>query len=138
MSTTQTPADLNKPFFVYGTLRPEDSNNKPWRKDFLKDHIKTERARITNAILYFDDYPLVELNGQPHDVVIGDLIFFPPEVMAAKIKATDLVESCPAYYKRTIVKAQSFGTNQVHDAYIYYRKPEAHAKRILSGDFLNR
>ena len=62
-------------FFVYGSLRPDDTTNQPWRDDWLSGATTLAPATISGE-LYKGDYASVVL-GKSSDVVRGFVVGFP-------------------------------------------------------------
>lgn len=139
------------PFFVYGTLRPDDPSNAPWRDAFLSGCIAQRRAFMPNALLFLSDYPsAVLLDDIPPDQlcslqrqeqqqkqqccpVQGHLLWFPETLSAAKLKQGDEIEEVPVLYRRSIVAAHPLDAaetrpagahalqHQPLHAYVYHR-----------------
>lgn len=127
----------NLPFFVYGTLRPSCPKKAGYKTLFLQDSIKqVENVALQGAQLYFEDYPIVQLNNDNNAMVKGDLIYFSDQHYAAKIKQADEIEGHPTFYQRITCNVSVAPNSEKIEAYIYIRKPSKHAKLIPSGNWL--
>ncbi|MFM9612206.1 gamma-glutamylcyclotransferase family protein [Streptomyces niveiscabiei] len=138
-----TPVPL--PFFVYGTLRPGETNHAL----FLSGRTLTEEpARLTGAVLYDGPgYPYaVEAPGGP---IYGDLVTVAPEYYPASLHELDALEEYRAddpdspYLRvsRDVVRARS---SEVVRAWVYVAGPRistrlrATGTLIETGDWLTR
>gem|GEM_PF-379548 len=135
--------------FVYGTLRPPQSNTTVADTLFFSEiaHLvfRHEPAVLSNAILYnIGTYPAVDkvdkvdsaalIATQIEQNVYGDLL----EVDATALAITDRIEDHPHLYTRQLVEVQT--KSGMVEAWVYWASKAliANKPRIDNGDWFKR
>jgi len=135
----------NTPFFVYGTLRPDDCTAE-YCKEFLKDGL-VKKGWIPGARLFFDDkYPVAVLDqgSEPYDEtrrpLIGYFVFFQQQDYLDKLALADRIEDYPSFYQRSLITGYLDDDKSQVSAWIYHRqaKDVNMSEWIKSGDWLQR
>lgn len=133
---------MTEKVFVYGTLRPPQTNTEPADTRFhqqICDSIQGQcSATLTDAILYdFGDYPGI----RPKSEVEGDLAPIQGKLLTLDddaLQITDEIEGHPNLFTRELASVEtSAGPTQ---AWVYWVKPtqiKGHPI-IPSGDWFNR
>lgn len=128
-------------FFVYGTLRPDDTSNAEWTKPF-NEGMESFPARLFGHRLYIGAYAFVispDPVAEPTDCVVGHVLR-PKEKKdwKQKLEDADKIEGYPIYYGRRVVTATlSDGSSLA--AWVYFcRVDPSKWKRIPSGDWTKR
>lgn len=96
-----TPLDENvRSIFVYGTLRPGQSNYDWTVGDLPHTHTPARLAGYAlRASLPMFPYAVHDLSA----VTVGDLLTFDDEEWGSALHACDALEGYPAHYDRTLV-----------------------------------
>ncbi|KAL0477214.1 hypothetical protein AKO1_005842 [Acrasis kona] len=126
-------------FFVYGTLRSDCPHQAPWRDDFHVGEVAKYKAIIKGHRLFFSDYPVICGTDGVSDVVVGEIVQFPPSMMPLKVKMADYIEGAPDFYTRVLVDAfvldrEGSETSNMIQCYTYVRELKAICtKKPISG-----
>lgn len=122
-------------FFVYGSLRPDDLTNKPWRRGFLRGAECQERATV-NGVLFEDQYACLALDTKDKNYTVkGYVVRFPASMQASKLREADEIEDCPDLYTRVCTTAVLASGRSVR-AWAYTRPDCNRSKPIKSGDWV--
>jgi gamma-glutamylcyclotransferase (GGCT)/AIG2-like uncharacterized protein YtfP/glutamine amidotransferase-like uncharacterized protein len=125
---------VNLPFFVYGSLRPDDVTNMPWRDEWLQGAQRSSEGQIYGK-MYDDTFASVVLcpNGS---TVNGFLIEFPADIYVEKLQVADDIEGYPDFYNRetTTVTLRNGGQAK---AWVYTRAKCKKNNPISSGDWVH-
>ncbi|MGM5488957.1 MAG: gamma-glutamylcyclotransferase family protein [Nanobdellota archaeon] len=114
-------------YFVYGSLRSGEFNWK--RLGLIPDNI-VAKAYMKGALLYsLGAYPALYVNGNPNDVVVGEIQVYEPET-EHKI---DRMEREAGYIKSIGEAIDEQGTSHKVSFYCFDEKPEA--EKVPSGDW---
>lgn len=143
--------------FAYGTLRDDDTSGVPWTVPFFADPYQALSGRVHGFVLFQSsgvNYPFACQTGRTEDVLHGRLISWEGEAMfRRKLLQADEIEGYnekdPNYgeYRRTIIEVSvDVDTDSDHGtvaiktvpAYIYFQDAPLKARRIDSGDWLQR
>jgi gamma-glutamylcyclotransferase (GGCT)/AIG2-like uncharacterized protein YtfP len=118
--------------FVYGTLRSFFHNKHALLLQQQAEFLGP--ATIQGRVYVIGDYPGLVLSGNAAERVIGEVYRLrEPGATLAELDAYEGVE-----YQRVAVDAR-LDTGEITPAWVYiYRPPVDEAKRIQSGDFLDR
>lgn len=123
--------DEMRPYFVYGTLRPGEHNDRKWQG---LAHASEDGA------VYVKDYALYMYGGLPIAVpqngayVVGALIW-PKDATKTQLRYDfDLLEGHPAMYERTEVKALTEFGNLTCWMYVW-KRPYPDAIEEKTGDY---
>ncbi len=133
------------PFFFYGTLRPRDYNYLI----YLDGKTQKEEPGYTVPgfeLFDFGPYPLARQNTAPGSFIVGDLIWFKPEIYAETLVAVDGLEGydpnrAENMYYRAVREVQAPDGSKIQ-AYIYivsekyYEEVRPGLTRIPDGDWL--
>merc|ERR1719473_310097 len=122
------------PFFVYGSLRPDDVTNMPWRDEWLQGAQQTTRGEICGK-MYDDTYASVVL-CPGGDTVNGFLVEFPAATYLQKLQSADDIEGYPDLYNREKTTVTLKNGRQT-DAWVYTRPACKKKKYIPSGDWVH-
>eukprot|EP00760_Papus_ankaliazontas_P004130 PhM_4_TR11692/c3_g1_i4/m.23670 len=136
MITTSPPQG----FFVYGTLRPDDPREMPWKTGFNQG-MDACKAVLRGARLYFQSYPFVlhpdDVANAPsapeetQHVVVGYVLRCRDGVsFDDKLRDADLIEGYPSYYDRVVIDAHLEDGGTV-PAYVYVRRQGVEELRDL-------
>ncbi len=136
----------NKPFFVYGTLRPGQANHARLLAGRTLAEIP---ATLGGHALYGPGLPYVTV-GEEASSVLGDLIFVAPECYAEVLASLDRLEGYrpgvwSSHYERKARVVRYVGTDGVATtatAWVYLAGPATRerlhpSERIASGDWLS-
>ena len=127
-----------KAFFVYGSLRPDDVTNQPWRDRWLEGRINCFRGEI-NGTMYDDNYASVVLPKQGEcessSTVQGWIVEYPPSMYEEKLKDADKIENYPTMYGRESVQVRLRG-GTVRMAWVYVRPNCNRNKLVPNGDWV--
>eukprot|EP00949_MAST-11_sp_MAST-11-sp1_P003072 g3072.t1 len=130
-------------FFVYGSLRPDDLTNMPWRDKWLQQSVRCIAAEV-NGRMFDDEFACVVLesgrgNENDNNKVKGYVVQFPNEIMRAKIEDADDIEDCPELYQRetTVATANVGGRMVEFPVYIYTRDNCSKSRAVKSGDWVS-
>ena len=128
-------------FFVYGSLRPDDITNQPWRDEWL-EHGSMSLGTIVNARMYDDTFACVETTDTTdttatlHGKVYGYLVSFPAHLYLSKLKLGDHIEGTPYLYTRELTKARVGDTGIEVNAWIYTQNYCDKEKPVISGNWV--
>jgi len=124
---------IPKAFFVYGSLRPDDITDMPWRDRWLRGG-RSQPATV-KALLYKDTYAAVVLEPECDKTVKGYFVEFDADIYSQKLQYADQIEGYPHFYQRDpITVTTSSGVTKL--AWIYHRKNCPREKPIPSGDWV--
>ena len=127
-------------FFVYGSLRPDDPSEMPWRDNWLRGAERKPMVGFIRGIMYDDDYASLVIPGEGstgRDTVKGYLIQFPEELHERKLSDADEIEGvADGLYDRvlTVVDIEG-GSPQI--AWVYVRPGCSRKKRVPNGDWVS-
>jgi gamma-glutamylcyclotransferase (GGCT)/AIG2-like uncharacterized protein YtfP len=130
---------MTTPFFVYGSLRPDDITKKPWREDWLRDSL-SKKGRIKGT-MYDDVYASVVLSKSEdasinvESTVQGWLVEYSDEIYARKLKEADIIEGYPDFYTREKVLV-SCHDGSLKMAWCYVRPNCSKKTEVIGGDWL--
>ena len=140
-----TTPSKSLPFFVYGTLRPGESNHDL----FLRGRTESEeRGRLHGAALYDGPgYPYAV--EAPGSVIVGELVTARPEAYPQLLRELDRLEDYapgdPAnLYERVERRVTRDTDGTAVRAWVYLAastvtaRLRTHGKLIEGGDWLNR
>jgi len=127
-------------FFVYGSLRPDDTSNQPWREDWLEGAASLRRATI-QARMFEDEYAAVVLPqarepGSRTSIVHGYVVEFPTSLWTTKLKDADEIEGCPDLYQRAAVPAVVTASGDTACVWVYHRPDCARTTPVAGGDWV--
>ena len=126
-------------FFVYGSLRPDDITDQPWRNEWL-EHGSVSPGTIVNARMFDDVFACVETayntDSTIHGKVHGYLVSFPAHLYLSKLKLGDQIEGTPYLYTRELIRARVGDTGVEVNAWVYTGVHCEKEKPITSGNWL--
>ena len=127
-------------FFVYGSLRPDDITNMPYRDNWLKGAISMKKGTVKGK-MYDDGFACVVLKKKKKfdGIIQGFLIHFPDEMYDTKLDEADEIEGYPEFYDReltTVVEQLADGKTKNVKAWIYTRNKCSKKIFVQSGDWL--
>ena len=145
-------------FFVYGSLRPDDTTGMPWRDRWLRGCLPPVRATLEGR-MYEDTYASVVLprdygaeddkaNGSASgsissgrgatakSTVTGYLVEFPADIYQKKLKDGDDIEGCPDLYQRVLTEVRCVHSGQGRMAWAYVRPNCARDQLVPGGDWV--
>lgn len=129
---------LDRPYFVYGTLRPGEGNDKLWLMAGATCHHDGE-AYALGYQMYASGIPYAVPTGDGHDKVWGAIIK-PSPTVSEQLElrmVLDALEGHPEHYTR--VEAYVSTPEGPMNAWIYSMSNYApHGDRVPSGDFKRR
>ena len=140
MSTQTNTEHRPLPFFVYGTLRPGQGNDRRWITRAVAEHDGEARVlgfRLVGARQFF---PYAIATGDPTDVAYGAVIRPVPGEYANVLRSFDQLEGYPNHYDRVPVQVDT-PTGPV-ECYIYTppmdewtRRRTARMEPVPGGDW---
>jgi len=127
-------------FFVYGSLRPDDITDQPWRDEWL-EHGSVSPGTIVNARMFDDVFACLERTYNTdsttvHGKVHGYLVSFPAQLYLSKLKLGDQIEGTPYLYTRELIRARVGDTGVEVNAWVYTGVHCEKEKPITSGNWL--
>ena len=122
------------PFFVYGSLRPDDVTHMPWKNEWLQGAPRLYKGQI-HGNMFDDTYASVTLCSDG-PTVKGFLVEFPATVYLDKLEAADDIEDHPDFYNRKKAVVTLENGRQVK-AWVYTRAKCNKGKPVLSGDWVH-
>ena len=133
MQTKTLVSDLQKPFFVYGTLRPGFGNDWLWHN---VAHA-VENCRISGYRLALDyGLPFAVRTANPDDSVIGSLIRQDTDDLDVRhdlLRSLDRLEGYPTMYDRSIATVYGPDGSVSDTAWVYHAPhPDARNFRVFA------
>ncbi|WP_149827629.1 gamma-glutamylcyclotransferase family protein [Streptomyces tailanensis] len=132
------------PFFVYGTLRPGESNHDL----FLRGRVRSEEPATMRGVVLYDGPGYPYAVEEPGGVVVGEVVTALPEDYAELLGILDRLEEYapgdPANLYERVERPATLGDGRVVRAWVYVAAPavaerlRARGKRIESGDWRGR
>jgi gamma-glutamylcyclotransferase (GGCT)/AIG2-like uncharacterized protein YtfP len=135
------------PFFVYGTLRTGEYN---WEIYFKGQTEREIPATLPGHRLFFKHYPYIVETGDPQDIVLGNLVYLPSEILPDVLPLVDQLEEYDpetdsGLYLRVVRTVEYTDANaqpQKVAAWVYHASqileyPGDPAIAITDGDWIN-
>mmetsp|Transcript_40302 Transcript_40302/g.77050 ORF Transcript_40302/g.77050 Transcript_40302/m.77050 type:complete len:166 (-) Transcript_40302:142-639(-) len=151
-------------FFVYGSLRPDDTTGMPWTQPFLEGISTVRKAKIHGARMckacgyagvildrsWLDGHVDAQLDAAQVSAgilssqeVVGYILGCSPEIFSQKLAEADAIEEYPDVYDRAVVVAYPLGgegvTSEGVRCYVYHRnnlEPDQIEYEIPEGDWV--
>jgi len=122
-------------FFVYGTLRPDDTSGASWTRSFTRGMTGTPSI-LRNARLYVDQYPVAVQEDDCPGSVRGWILWpSDKELWNAKVCQADEIEGAPDLYHRIPVTVQT-DEGASRTAWMYTRAAFPRLKEVPGGDWV--
>ena len=121
-------------FFVYGTLKEGEWNDRPW---YRENRIGVKKGAIRGRIYAVASFPGLKLNDE-ESIVYGEVHTYPAEKLKECLMLMDGLEGYVEgrehnHYNRKVVTVTLESSKEV-EAYVYEYAPKVHESlRILSG-----
>jgi gamma-glutamylcyclotransferase (GGCT)/AIG2-like uncharacterized protein YtfP len=136
MEYGESYADLMRPYFFYGTLRPECRNAALWKR--LGGRVKFDGdVRAHGWALLSTGIPYaVQIGSHREEPYIVGCLVYPPlsQMLATKMReALDTLEGHPRWYERTITIVDT-PESQIA-AWIYNGTNVAYGELVPDGDY---
>ncbi len=113
------------PVFVYGTLKKGFSNHFLLEKSLFLGNAES----VEKYALYIGEYPVVN-EYEKVSTIKGEVYLVDLETL----EKLDILEECPEYYYRKMIKVKLHENGEIINAYIYFNNIEKW-KLELSGKF---